>query len=214
MTRLTASRWGDGFTIPAAVRAMVFAVGETLVDETRSWSALADEAGVTRLALFAALGALIERGEDHRGVWDLLSVERPASSDEIAEAAFHPDALPCLQAGVPLGTPWAWQGTSRRRPRPPWAGSACRSTSSHPPRDGESRCCDGRHHSPSYLKEARPDSRWARLPPRWRPVRAAVGLLEQPCDVRLMGPRRLERHVRIGPSPAPETVEELQRGYS
>ena len=52
--------------IPPVVRAVVFDVGETLVDETRAWSALADRVGVTRLTLFAALGALIERNEDHR----------------------------------------------------------------------------------------------------------------------------------------------------
>ena len=42
-------------------RVVVFDVGETLVDETRSWSALADAAGVTALTLFGALGVLIER---------------------------------------------------------------------------------------------------------------------------------------------------------
>jgi beta-lactamase superfamily II metal-dependent hydrolase len=48
------------------IRAVVFDVGETIVDETRAWSQLADPAGVTRLTLVAALGALIERGDDHR----------------------------------------------------------------------------------------------------------------------------------------------------
>lgn len=193
---------------------MVFAVGETLVDETRSWSALADEAGVTRLALFAALGALIERGEDHRGVWDLLSVERPASSDEIAEAAFYPDALPCRQAVRAAGYTVGLAGN-----QPAAAETAL-----------------GRLGLPIHFIAS--SARWGvemfrwpspqSLIPQSREARQQVGssasslascsgccrLLEQPCDVRLMGPRRLERHVRIGPSPAPETVEELQRGYS
>ncbi len=89
--------------IPAVVRAVVFDVGETLVDETRGWGALADQAGVTRLTLFAALGALIERGCDHRLVWDLLGVERPANDADIREADFYPDALPCLRAARGAG---------------------------------------------------------------------------------------------------------------
>lgn len=93
--------------VPPVVRAMVFDVGETLVDETRAWSALADRVGVTRLALFAALGALIERGEDHRLVWDLLGVDRPPSDGKIEAVDFYPDALPCLravrQAGYTVG---------------------------------------------------------------------------------------------------------------
>ncbi|MDA8355281.1 MAG: hypothetical protein M0Z95_03045 [Actinomycetota bacterium] len=80
------------------VRAMVFDVGETLVDETRAWSALADRVGVTRLTLFAALGALIGRDEDHRLVWDLLGVDRPANDGQIEAVDFYPDALPCLRA--------------------------------------------------------------------------------------------------------------------
>lgn len=86
--------------IPPVVRAMVFDVGETLVDETRAWSALADRVEVTRLTLFAALGALIERDEDHRLVWDLLGVDRPANDGQIEAVDFYPDALPCLRAAV------------------------------------------------------------------------------------------------------------------
>ena len=56
-----------------AVRVVVFDIGETLVDETGAWSVHADAAGVTRLTLFAALGALIERDEDHHQVWVLLA---------------------------------------------------------------------------------------------------------------------------------------------
>jgi len=84
--------------IPPVVRAIVFDVGETLVDETRAWSALADRVGVTRLTLFAALGALIGRDEDHRLVWDLLGVDRPANDGKIEAVDFYPDALPCLRA--------------------------------------------------------------------------------------------------------------------
>jgi HAD superfamily hydrolase (TIGR01662 family) len=80
------------------IRAVVFDVGETLVDETRAWGQMADAAGVTRLTLFGALGALIERGEDHRRVWALLGVARPSGEPEIRVEDLYPDAEPCLRA--------------------------------------------------------------------------------------------------------------------
>lgn len=76
---------------------MVFDVGETLVDETRAWSQRADEAGVTRLTLFGALGALIARGEDHRRVWELLGVSAPDGPVTIEASDLYPDVLPCLR---------------------------------------------------------------------------------------------------------------------
>lgn len=89
------------------VDTVVFDVGETLVDETRAWWAQADAAGVTPLTLFAALGALIERGEDHRRVWDLLGVDRPDAGPPIEAQDLYPDALDCLgrlrRAGYRLG---------------------------------------------------------------------------------------------------------------
>lgn len=84
--------------MPADVRAVVFDVGETLVDESRAWTALAERAGVTPFALMGLLGALIARDEDHRGVWDLLGVERPAEAPLIERTDLYPDALACLRA--------------------------------------------------------------------------------------------------------------------
>jgi HAD superfamily hydrolase (TIGR01549 family) len=92
---------------PRLIEIVVFDVGETLVDETRAWSELADAAGVTRLTLFGALGALIERGEDHRGVWSFLGIEPPSLTAAIHREDFYPDAIPCLQtladSGLTLG---------------------------------------------------------------------------------------------------------------
>jgi hypothetical protein len=65
------------------VRAVVFDVGETLVDETDSWGDWADWLGITRLTMFATLGSVIARGGDHREVFDLV---RPGI-DLAAEAA-------------------------------------------------------------------------------------------------------------------------------
>ena len=60
------------------VRAVVFDVGETLVDETRIWSAWADLLGVPRLTFFGVLGGVIARGGDHREPFRLFS--RPKES--------------------------------------------------------------------------------------------------------------------------------------
>lgn len=85
----------------------MFDVGETLVDETRSWAAQAAGAGVTTLTLFGVLGAIIERGDDHRKVWDVLSTPRPGVACPIEAQDFYPDALDCLarlsNAGYALG---------------------------------------------------------------------------------------------------------------
>lgn len=55
------------------IRAVFFDVGETLVDETRQWTSWAEWLGVTPLAFCAALGAVIERGEHHRRVFDYFA---------------------------------------------------------------------------------------------------------------------------------------------
>jgi HAD superfamily hydrolase (TIGR01509 family) len=89
------------------ISTVVFDVGETLVDETRAWTETARAAGVTPLTLFGALGALIEREEDHRGVWALLGVPRPSLTPTIEPADLYPDALPALRQlrdrGLTLG---------------------------------------------------------------------------------------------------------------
>ncbi|MDJ0319896.1 HAD family hydrolase [Pseudarthrobacter sp. PS3-L1] len=89
--------------MPAGVRAVVFDVGETLVDETRAWKAQAERAGVTPFTLMALLGALIGRDEDHRRVWDLLGVEPPVVPPLIERADLYPDALACLRAARHAG---------------------------------------------------------------------------------------------------------------
>lgn len=77
-----------------ALRAVVFDVGETLVDETRLWERAADAAGVPRFTLMSVVGGLAARAESHADVWSVLGVERPRSTR--IEIDFYPDALPCL----------------------------------------------------------------------------------------------------------------------
>ena len=81
-----------------AVKAVVFDVGETLVDETRVWSLRADRAGVTRLTFFAALGALIERRADHRNVFELLGIEQWIDHIPYERGDLYNDAVPCISA--------------------------------------------------------------------------------------------------------------------
>jgi HAD superfamily hydrolase (TIGR01509 family) len=76
------------------VTAVVFDVGETLVDETGMWERAAEIAGVPRFTLMGVLGGLAARGEHHDRVWELLGVERPPATWTADD--FYPDALPCL----------------------------------------------------------------------------------------------------------------------
>jgi HAD superfamily hydrolase (TIGR01509 family) len=76
------------------VTAVVFDVGETLIDETGMWERAADVAGVPRFTLMGVLGGLAARGEHHNRAWGILGVEHPASTWQGED--FYPDALPCL----------------------------------------------------------------------------------------------------------------------
>jgi FMN phosphatase YigB (HAD superfamily) len=90
------------------IEVVFFDVGETLVDETRQWATWADWLGIPRLTFFAVLGGVIERGEHHRRVFELLrpgidvAAERAARAaagvfDGIDRTDFYPDVLPCLR---------------------------------------------------------------------------------------------------------------------
>jgi FMN phosphatase YigB (HAD superfamily) len=75
-------------------------VGETLIDETRIWSTWADELGIPRLTFLAALGAVIERGGEHRDVFEVVGrgdwgARRPAVEARyggFGEVDLYPDA--------------------------------------------------------------------------------------------------------------------------
>ena len=88
-----------------AVKAVVFDVGETLIDESGMWERAADVAGVPRFTLMGVVGGLAARGEHHARTWEILGVEPPASA--WTEDDFYPDALPCLDrlraAGLRVG---------------------------------------------------------------------------------------------------------------
>lgn len=78
--------------------AVLFDVGETLVDEQRYWADLGAELGVGAHVLWAALGVTIERGEEHTALWGHLGMEPPAAEPLVYEARdLYPDALACLE---------------------------------------------------------------------------------------------------------------------
>jgi HAD superfamily hydrolase (TIGR01509 family) len=77
------------------VKAVVFDIGETLLDETALWESAADTAGVPRFTLMGVLGGLAARGEPHSRVWEILGVEPPESS--WSGDAFYPDAVPAMR---------------------------------------------------------------------------------------------------------------------
>jgi FMN phosphatase YigB (HAD superfamily) len=89
-----------------ALKAVVFDVGETLVDEERWWRELARQIGVQPHVVWAALGVTIERGEEHDALWGHLGIDGPAdwwhgttySLDDL-----YPDALDCLVRVRALG---------------------------------------------------------------------------------------------------------------
>ena len=92
------------------LQAVVFDVGETIVDETRAWSAWADWLGIPRLTFLAVCGATIARGiPDHREPFrifrpgidlreELRKREEAGVGDRITAEDLYPDAEPCLRA--------------------------------------------------------------------------------------------------------------------
>lgn len=91
------------------VKAVVFDVGETIVDETRIWGAWADHLGIPRLTMFAALGATRARDDHHGNVFDLFRPGLDVDAEARRMAAdgrptlfsledLYPDAVPTMRA--------------------------------------------------------------------------------------------------------------------
>ncbi|MEV0583639.1 HAD family hydrolase [Nonomuraea sp. NPDC050310] len=70
------------------IKAVVFDVGETLIDETRIWSRWADRLGVTRLTFQGVLGGMAALGRSHR---DAFEVVRPGLDVEAEIEAWKAD---------------------------------------------------------------------------------------------------------------------------
>jgi HAD superfamily hydrolase (TIGR01549 family) len=90
----------------AAVKLVVFDVGETLIDETRHWSEWADWLHVPHFTFMATLGFLIGAGRSHRDVFPLVSSYNASEATslraaegwryDIRDGDLYPDALPCV----------------------------------------------------------------------------------------------------------------------
>jgi HAD superfamily hydrolase (TIGR01509 family) len=78
-----------------AVEAVVFDVGETLVDETAMWTRAAAAAGITPFTLMAGLGATIALEQPHSDVWAMLGIDHPAGTWVMDD--WYSDARPCLE---------------------------------------------------------------------------------------------------------------------
>ncbi|MBN6055372.1 HAD family hydrolase [Nonomuraea sp. RK-328] len=75
------------------IKAVVFDVGETLIDETRIWSRWADRLGVSRFVMMGALGGMAALDRSHREAFELV---RPGIDIEAEVAAWErdePDSL-------------------------------------------------------------------------------------------------------------------------
>ncbi|MCX4091650.1 HAD family hydrolase [Nocardia sp. alder85J] len=76
------------------IEAVVFDVGETLVDETRRYQDWADWIGVPRLTLMATLGAAIARGREWTDAMRLFRPDFDIRRDaELMSAAGYPDGF-------------------------------------------------------------------------------------------------------------------------
>jgi HAD superfamily hydrolase (TIGR01549 family) len=106
------------------IDAVVFDVGETLLDETSQHGAWADWLGVPRHTFSAVFGAMVATGREFRDVFgyfqpgfDLATERRRRAEhghvDTFTEADLYPDARPCLAALRDLGI---WVGIAGNQP--------------------------------------------------------------------------------------------------
>jgi HAD superfamily hydrolase (TIGR01549 family) len=102
------------------IDAVVFDVGETLVDETREYGTWADWLGVPRHTFSAVFGAIIASGRDYREVFQHfrpgfdLDTERRRRADEGYPETFgdddlYPDARQCMSVLRDMGV---WVGVA------------------------------------------------------------------------------------------------------
>lgn len=81
-------------------------VGETIIEETRFWTAWATELGVPLMTFLSAFGAVVERGLEHHGVFDYFPgrdwrAARPAVDARVGSfraSDLYPDALPAVDS--------------------------------------------------------------------------------------------------------------------
>ncbi len=75
------------------VRALVFDVGETLIDETRIWSRWADRLGVPRLTFMGVLGGMAALDRSHQEAFELVRPGIDLDAEMEAWRREDPDGL-------------------------------------------------------------------------------------------------------------------------
>ncbi|MFI6799795.1 HAD family hydrolase [Streptosporangium canum] len=75
------------------VRALVFDVGETLIDETRIWSRWADRLGVTRFTMLGVLGGVAALDRPHSDAFELIRPGFDLEAEQEAWKREDPDGL-------------------------------------------------------------------------------------------------------------------------
>jgi HAD superfamily hydrolase (TIGR01549 family) len=102
------------------IRAVVFDVGEALVDESREYGAWADWLGVPRHTFSSVFGAVIAEGRDYRKTFqhfrpgfdlDAERARRAAAGqpETFGEGDLYPDARPAMEALQAMGV---WVGVA------------------------------------------------------------------------------------------------------
>ena len=87
-------------------RWVVLDVGETLVDESRSWRAWADELGISQLEFMSVFGAVVARGQGYQDIagyfsdidWKARRDAVHAKLGSLTDEDLFPDALASLDA--------------------------------------------------------------------------------------------------------------------
>ena len=96
------------------ISAVIFDVGETLVDETREYGTWADWLGVPRHTFSSVFGAVIAMGMDYRDVFQyfrlvsvltlsVCGVRMRVSPRRLVRLILYPDVRPCLTALRDMG---------------------------------------------------------------------------------------------------------------
>ncbi|MFJ2033382.1 HAD family hydrolase [Streptosporangium sp. NPDC087985] len=75
------------------VRALVFDVGETLIDETRIWSRWADRLGVTRFTMLGVLGGMAALDRSFEEAFRIVRPEFDVEAEQEAWKRDDPDGL-------------------------------------------------------------------------------------------------------------------------
>ncbi|MFI6869076.1 HAD family hydrolase [Nocardia sp. NPDC050406] len=75
------------------IKAVVFDVGETLIDETRIWSRWADRLGVPRFAMLGVIGGMAATGRPLADAFEILSPGIDLEAEQIKWAAEDPEGL-------------------------------------------------------------------------------------------------------------------------